>query len=93
MPALRHTGTLPQDVRRADLLPIEQGVPQPPECRRGKVLLTLLAMRPGDSFLIGGTSLSNVYKTAQKLRITIRIKRLAGGMRTKDSSYRVWRAS
>lgn len=89
----RHTGTLPQDVRRADLMPIERDVPPPPELRRGIVRDTLVAMRPGESFLIGGTGLSNIYKWAGKLRITIRIKRLAGGVRTKDSRYRVWRAS
>lgn len=90
---LRPTGSVPEAVRRVDLLPIEQGVPQPPECRRGIIRDTLLALKPGDSFLVGGTSLSNVYKAAQKLHFKIRIKRLAGGVRTKDSRYRVWRVT
>ena len=90
---LRPTGTPPDAVQRVDLLPIEHDVPPPPECRRGIVRDTLLALKPGDSFLVGGTSLSNVYKAAKKLRFTIRIKRLSGGVRTKDSRYRVWRVT
>jgi hypothetical protein len=89
--SLRPTGTAPENVQRAATLRIDQGMPMPKGAARGVIRNTLATMQPGDSFLAEGTQLSNVYKWAKKLRLTVRIKRLAGDARAIESRYRVWR--
>jgi hypothetical protein len=91
--SLRPTGTAPERVWRADLLPIERGVAMPAKLGRYVVRDTLIAMRPGDSIKRSGAQLSNLYQWAQRLRIRLRVKRLSGTDRAKDAVYRVWRST
>lgn len=89
----RPVGALALAARQPATLQIDKGVPMPKASPRDVTRNTLILMQPGDSFLVGGTSLSNVYKWAKKLRIKVRIKRLAGDARALESRYRVWRVS
>jgi len=84
--SLRPTGTAPRDVRRADMLPIEHGIPLPTDMMlpRGVVKNTLLALQPGHSFTIASRSVSTVYARAKDLRIKIRVKEMG-------DTARVWR--
>lgn len=88
MTLLRPTGTAPADVRRADLLPIDKGVPLPAgnHLRRGVIANTLKAMSPGDSFVCERKSKAAVYDNAKKLRIKVVISKIAA------NKYRVWKA-
>lgn len=79
--------------RQPATLQIEKGVPMPKANPRDVVKNTLILMQPGDSFKAEGSSLSNIYKWAQKLRIKLRTKRLFGEARMPGSTYRIWRIS
>lgn len=77
--------------RQPATLQIDKGVPMPKAHPRNVVANTLILMQPGDSFKVEGTSLSNIYKWAKKLRIKLRAKRLSGEERATGSVYRIWR--
>jgi hypothetical protein len=82
------TGTDPKNSRRADMLPIEKGVPRPERgrIRRNVIKNTLLALSAGDSFVVKPTSVSTVYARAKELGIKVEIYELDD-----KSGSRVWR--
>jgi hypothetical protein len=92
---LKPTGTDPANVRRADLLPLQKGVPLPDaRLRRGVIRDTLRAMSisregaPGESFVVKDQSVAAVYDNAKKLGIKVLIVALED-----KSGYRVWRVT
>lgn len=86
--SLGPTGTDPKNVRRVDMLPIEHGVPRPERgrIRRNVIKNTLLAMSPGNSFVVKPTSVSTVYARAKELGLKVEIVELDD-----KSGSRVWR--
>jgi hypothetical protein len=70
------------------MLPIEKGVPLPEGLRRGAIKNTLLALSPGDSFVVPPKSVSNVYARAKRLGIKICVAH-----RSDKSGARVWRVA
>ena len=69
---------------------IEKGVPLPSRgggMGWGWLTPLLTSMKPGDSFIYPGKSISNVYLYARTLKIQVTTHR------EKDGSVRVWRVS
>ena len=85
------TGAPSRAPQQPATLQIDHGVPMPKSNPRDVVKNTLILMQTGDSFKAEGSSLSNIYKWAKKLRIRLRTKRLSGEARMPGSSYRIWR--
>lgn len=84
------TGTDPRLSRRAELLPIEKDVPMPERkhLRRNVIKNTLLALKPGESFVVRGKSVSTVYARAKDLGINVLIAEFPD-----KSAARVWRVT
>lgn len=86
---MRPTGSAPHDVKRAVMLPIDSGIPLPEDMMlpRGVIRNTLLALEPGQSFVVAERSVSTVYARAKDLRVKVRVKVMPDG-----KTARVWRA-